>query len=143
MNKLLKTFILAMLMLSATYSQNTLSFTLVAGDTITNVLKIPNGEIPIAIYCDSLTSAATITPYIWIGDTSGISKQNYLQLTTAGTSTVSTISLSAKRFTPLNWDIYHGLIGNSLTKAQYVWVFLDFAATQTFNKIIKVRTAQP
>lgn len=122
------------------FPQNTLRFTLTSGDTITNVLKIPTDEIPVAIFCDSLTAAATVTPYFWVGDTAGVTKPNYLKLTTAGTSTVSTISLAAKRFTPLSWDLYYPSKGSSNSKAQNVWLFLDFASAQTNSKIIKVRT---
>lgn len=140
MHKLKSLLVLVLLLSAPIFSQNILSFTLANGDTATNVLKIPAGEIPVAIYCDSLTAAATVTPYFWIGDTAGITKANYLALTTAGTSTISTISLAAKRYTPLSWDLYYGALGNKDYKAQFVYLFLEFAATQTNAKVIKVRT---
>lgn len=126
------------------FSQGVHTFTLAAGDTLTSVISLSDKEIPTALFCDSLTADATISFYLWFGDTTGVAKSNWYQVTAAQTNTASTTTLTQKKYTPLTSTIFDAVksyLYSTMTGSGKVWVMLDFAATQTNAKIIKMMAA--
>lgn len=154
---ILSAFLITLLFLGNTFSQQLYSSVIAEDDSIGAAFRLGNFEIPVAVYTtDSLRATAdssvenkTLKFLIFVGDASGYATDSidgWAFLTVKEDTTDYEVELKTNRYEPLNPPTFFSLIGatapsSSSHLASEIWI-KPYLTTAVIDPVtIKIRTA--
>jgi len=116
-----------------------------AGHTYGAAIKLAKGEIPTAVYFDSLSSNTTLSFYVLVGDTAGKDTTDFLPLTKVDSTVQYSILVIDSAYQVLNYDVFYALAPDPYAyMSNYsgvIYLLPKIAAAQTYNVTAHIRTS--